>query len=367
MTTRITGLRALINKQKDNKTEFFDKFKKEDGACRELIKALHLLPQFMFNLRGDRVIIYYKCDKVLTVHKNGEIELTLSRVKKDSVLGDLFDNARKYAGTTVPLFDIDKNFNTKDKSEWLKLLLSMSAYMDEYNKGKNGVEKEIQQRIVLENNLLGKSEATDYFIIDTEYIAKTSKNDKVNNGKFDAMAVHYSEDTKLPQLAFIEVKAGNDAVCGNQKESDKKQSGVYDHWFDVVKFSNISDEFFKDKIEMLQELKELGFVKPDDKLNDCLAKKQIAMKPFQMIFVLANYDQSGAELIAELEDIEKAQKGDFRKNDFSLEQIKEFKENVKNIDLRFAVSSFMGYGLYDENMLTLEEFKKLLIKNTKGK
>ena len=147
MEKRNTGLRALSSK-------FFDEFKQENGKYRQLIEALHLLSQFMFCLRKDKVIIYYKCDKVLTIGEKGEIQITLSRVKKDSVLGNLFNNALENAGQTVSLDQIDKTFNTKDKSEWSKLLLSMSAYIDEYNAGKEGVEKEIQQRIVLENNLV---------------------------------------------------------------------------------------------------------------------------------------------------------------------------------------------------------------------
>lgn len=350
MEKRNTGLRALSSK-------FFDEFKQENGKYRQLIEALHLLPQFMFCLRKDRVIIYYKCDKVLTISEKGEMQLTLSRVKKDSVLGNLFNNALENAGQTVSLNQIDKSFNTKDKSEWSKLLLSMSAYIDEYNAGKEGVEKEIQQRIVLENNLLGKAETTDYYIFDTEYTAKTNQKDIVNNGKFDAVAVHYSTSCDSPQLAFIEVKAGNNAV--SDKKTDKvKTSGVYDHWFDIIKFNNFSDDFFSDKVTMVQQLKDLGFLKFDNKTKSCFDK--CSNNKIQMVFILSNYDQSGQELIKELEDIEKAQNGNFRKNKFSEKELEEFKKRAKHIDLRFATSSFMGYGLYDECMLNLSEFKNLL-------
>jgi len=33
---------------------------------------------------------------------------------------------------------------------------------------------------------------------------------------------------------------------------------------------------------------------------------------------------------------------------------------IKNANLKFATASFMGYGLYKESMLSLEQFKKLL-------
>ena len=58
MEKRNTGLRALSS-------NFFDEFKQENGKYRQLIEALHLLSQFMFCLRKDKVIIYYKCDKVV--------------------------------------------------------------------------------------------------------------------------------------------------------------------------------------------------------------------------------------------------------------------------------------------------------------
>lgn len=357
----IKGLRAL------KKADFEKKFL-PGCVYHPVVEAVKLAPQFMFSLRKDRVIIYYKCDKVLTITDKDKIEVTLSRVKKESVLGDLLKNARKHSKETVSLDELDKNFNPKDKSEWLKLLLSLGAYMDEYNNRKDGVEKEIQQRIVLENNLLGKSELTDYYIFDTEYIAQQSRSDIINNGRFDAVAVHYSENCMTPQLAFIEVKAGNDAVSDKYDDKKAKHSGVYDHWFDAIKFNfdafksdnKNDDDFFDDKLIMLSQLNKFGVLKLSGDLKECIKKKQIDKEHFQMIFILANYDQSGQELLTEIEDIEKAMKGDFRKNNLPADEMERIKKNVKKIDLRFATSSFMGYGLFDECMLTLEQFKELL-------
>lgn len=380
----IKGLRAL-----DEETDFDKKFL-PGHVYHPIAEAVKLAPQFMFSLRGDSVIIYYKCNKVLTIKNdkkpfdiNMAYILELKNNKKTPVLGDLYleyisedkivRKQKKVEHKNKPLEyktvwqcvgnqDVFNNMDTTKTSDWLKFLLMMAAYIDDdkNNGGDEDVEKEIQQRIVLENNLLGKSESTDYYIFDTEYTAKQFRQDKINNGKFDAVAVHYSENCELPQLAFIEVKAGNKAVSEKQKETKEKTSGVYDHWFDVVKFNNISEEFFDDKIKMLDQLNAFGFLKLPDNLKDCVINKQIGRKHFQMIFVLANYDQSGTELISEIEDIEKAINGDFRKNNLPAHEMARIKENVKYIDLRFATSSFMGYGLYDECMLTLNQFKDLL-------
>gem|GEM_PF-5240823 len=58
----------------------------------------------------------------------------------------------------------------------------------------------------------------------------------------------------------------------------------------------------------------------------------------QLIFAIANYNQKSTKLSAELDRM----------------------VLPDNLDVKFSVSSFMGYGLYDEGMKSLKEFRAIV-------
>jgi hypothetical protein len=66
---------------------------------------------------------------------------------------------------------------------------------------------------------------------------------------------------------------------------------------------------------------------------------KLSRTDFQFIFVLADYNQQSAKLRTALEEID---------------------DKDLPFTLLFVTASFMGYGLYDEGMLTLDQFRKLL-------
>ena len=142
-----------------------------------------------------------------------------------------------------------------------------------------------------------------------------------------------------PQLTFIEVKAGEDAVSGS--------SGISDHWektLNFIKKKNFT-EFDDDVKKMIKQLSDFGLLNIPQQMTEILSDSNCEFNKIpQMVFILANINSTD-KLLSELNKIT---------------------EQPDKIDLRFAVSSFMGYGLYDNSMLTLDEFKKILIKKTKG-
>ncbi|MCQ2571657.1 MAG: hypothetical protein MJ165_01505 [Alphaproteobacteria bacterium] len=187
-------------------------------------------------------------------------------------------------------------------------------------------EKEIQQRIVMENNVFADAEATDYFIVDTEYTEPGTK----DGGRFDAIALHWSRHMRKhkdykPGLAFIEVKCNQGAIGGT--------SGVQKHLQDVAKYK-ITNDFYDELEDMIATLREL-------KLISIPGKKRLEIdrnKKTQMIFALANYNPQSSVLYDNIKDI----------------------KEPANIDVLFATSSFIGYGMYDEHMVKLEDFKKMI-------
>ncbi len=294
---------------------FFKRFK--EGDLTGLVECLQAFPHFMLNLRGAYATIYYKGLRVLEIQENGKFGITKEYVvPTESDIDPIFGDYIQDLG--------DKEFcdlNIKDAAtfDWFGFLTMIMRGIDKWRAQHGGkTEKEIQQRIVLENNLFGGATSTDYFIVDTEYAEP--------GARFDAIALHWSRDMRdkrdyKPGIAFIEIKAGQNAIDG--------ACGVAKHLQDIVKYE-ITEDFYKDIEEMVVQLRDLG-------LMDMPGNKRLeidsAKKP-QMIFAIANYNQKSSKLKSALES-----------------------ETVpENIDLRFATASFLGYGLYDEGMLTLPEF-----------
>lgn len=312
----------MANKTQKTRTlndKLLNRFK--TGDLNELVEVLSKHPQFMLNFRGHYATIYYKGLRLLEIKKAGNFSITKKYL--DCVVNDA--EYSKYMG-------IYNNYNSsKQKNaenfEWFGFLSFIARGIDEWrSQHKKQPEKEIQQRIVLENNKFGDSQATDYFIVDTEYTEPGAK----DGGRFDAIALHWSRDMRKsrdykPALAFIEVKCNQGAIGGT--------SGVQKHLQDVVKYK-ITDKFYTDLENMIANLREL-------KLISIPGKKRLEIdrqKKPQMIFALANYNPQSSVLYDNIKDI----------------------KEPADIDVLFATSSFIGYGMYDEHMVKLEDFKKMI-------
>ena len=329
---------------------FFKRFL-PDGNLSELTEALQVLPQFMLNFRENYATIYYKGMRVLEIIDDGSADgifgitadayLTAEELLNSEFsenISDFKDSKSKY------MFKLEMS----NKKDWFTLLTFIANGIDNWRLGyteeklqHENPEKEIQQRIVLENNIFGNSNSTDYFIIDTEYKEQGNR----NAGRFDAIALHWSRDMRnhrdyKPGLAFIEVKVGEGAIKGT--------SGINKHLDDIIKY-DITDDFCADIEKNIFQLYTLGLISiPGSNIFDSekSEKKQFKIdrnKTPQMIFALANYNQKSGKILEQLEKV----------------------AEPKELDLRFATSSFLGYGLYDEGMLKLDEFKQLLTKNAK--
>ena len=183
------------------------------------------------------------------------------------------------------------------------------------------LEREYQQLVVRENNSLSN---TDYFICDIEYANE--------NGRFDMLAVKWESTSearkKVDNLRFaiIEMKYGDGAMTGT--------SGIMPHINSVAEhlkngaLKNLKTEM-AEVFNIKSRLGIIGNTKQIKGLNDEKA---------ELIFLIANHDPSSTILLSEL---------------------KEIKEQ-KDFEIKFAFANFMGYGLYIQNIKSLEETKKFL-------
>lgn len=213
-----------------------------------------------------------------------------------------------------------------DVSAWIDALPQMKQEMDWWFSKNPKNEREVQQWMVRENNFGKAAKCTDYFICDIEYDAN-------QNGRFDLIAAHWPssgpsrKNNQKVGLAFIEMKYMNQSMVN--------KSGIRTHIENMrAYFSDHQDNFAVLKEEMrtiFNQKLELGLIDSQKPIERFDAKTP------DFILAIANHDPGSAILRQEIEAIKASQ------------QSLPFK-------LKFAYSNFMGYGLYDQNVIELDEF-----------
>ena len=283
-------------KKRSISSSFLEQLK--TGSLKSITDYVRVDPYLDLELRGNSVIIYYRGGKVLTVDEKG-------------VLTGLVDEYYLSPGTERILPSIDGLHD---------YLAHAKHIVDIHESTKNSKlgEKEIQQRVVYENNL------------------------SVNGGRADIVAFcwkHKKPRNRIVQLTLIEVKQGDKAI--------KSLSGLKKHYDDYLKFKEKQESVncvAKDMLLVLKQKKELGLVKGLDNLfekkvteKDAWGNKvqrQVEVEPKieaepDFLFLLANYHHYSSNLQIECE-----------------KQLE---------DCKFINASFCGYGLYKDLIKTKKE------------
>lgn len=286
-------------KKRSISSSFLEQLK--TGSLKSITDYVRVDPYLDLELRGNSVIIYYRGGKVLTVDEKG-------------VLTGLVDEYYLSPDTERILPSIDGLHD---------YLAHAKHIVDIHESTKNSKlgEKEIQQRVVYENNLSVNADNTDYFIADVEW----ADND-VLCGRADIVAFrwnHMEHCNRIVQLTLIEVKQGKDAIRTNGENSP----GLKKHYKDYLSFKEDQeyvDCLAKDMLLVLKQKKELGLVKGLDKLfekENTEIEPQIEAEP-DFLFLLANYHYYSKYLQIECKDLQD--------------------------DCKFINASFCGYGLYKD-------------------
>lgn len=331
-------------------------------------------------IRNNYINIYYRGGNIMKISepipRNGRY---YANFNQDYFKGYNIVSSSVACLTTKTIRTVD------DSVKWVNdfpiLKQSMDIYFSEHRKE----EREFQQLIGRENNWSSTSNDTDYFICDIEYanfpvkaavnkaintankdisidisseilVETTEKaidtimdeeetkdviKEAVSNGfRFDMAAVCWPSTKAGHQsktghrLALIEVKYGVNAVQGNNADLKK-------HLMDVSTFASKSDKvkIFKDEmLKVFEQKYDLGLIKSPDKLVSFSEDEKI-----DFIVVLINYKNASSKLNSAIDDMEK-----WINNQSSL-----------RVDLKFAVSNYMGYGLYSDSVYALDDFKQL--------
>jgi len=295
----------------------------QDGLLHPILERAKKDHTLMLSIREGYINIYYRGGNILRVKE-----------QRNGFFSAFFDNEYNKSGLPSP--DLPGTIENQESAKtWVDSFQVLKGIMDIYFSENNKPEREFQQLVARENNFSSIANQSEYFISDIEFA------DSDFGARFDILALRWlASQRKNPsncRPALIEMKYGDGALSGN--------AGVLKHLQDIdALISNRSK--YEALIEMMEmqfnQLDELGLMTFNKVANWTKIKLDFNIKP-EIIFLLANHNPRSSKLSTILNNPE----------------IEEY-DHSPDFDLKFYVSSFAGYALHADSMVTLSQFRELL-------
>lgn len=298
----------------------------ETGVLKELLELIKNDYSLDMQIREDYINIYYRGGNILEV-----------RADIKELYGYCFKFDKNYLTLKKSGYHhLKHNPNLKNdldsyryNRDWLKYFALAKQAMDLYlTTVKQSDERENQQLLVRENNYSAVANATDYFVVDIEYANRAG-------GRFDIIAIEWlSESSKRklfksykPKLVIIEMKYGDKALSGS--------SGMEKHYYDFKNYFSdpvLAKSFKEEMLELFEQKRRLGLI-PCLSANANKNKVEGFNDEIDFAFLISNVDPDSTKLKREI-------------------------QNLKNNEIKFFASNFLGYGLFKPRFYELTEFLK---------
>ena len=273
------------------------------GAVTDMVRNDKSL---CLELRGKYINVYYRGGNLMKINSS----------RSPNTYSVEF-NKNYFRGTIAPDLP-DSKINGKDNVEhWVEITPILKRGMDLYSRRRE--EREFQQIILRDNNFGSSARQTDYYICDIEYANKF--------GQCDMVAVHWpsvSATRKIGndrRLAFIEVKYGDNSL--------RAKSGICEHIKHVDGFASDYgnlDRIKQEMVNVFNQKRKLNLITCDNNLVSFSNEKPL------LLLALVNHDPDSKILRDVLRNLPES----------------------PNVDLRIATASFLGYGLYDQGIHSLD-------------
>ncbi len=294
----------------------------QSGLLTPILEVVKSDDTLSLNIRDEYINIYYRGGSIIRVkHPKGvgsnyafwfDPKYTHLKRKRPSGLPTL-----SLAGLPP------KVAHPGDVGAWVSAIPLLKLTMDLWFAGHHELEREYQQLVERANN---SNSSTDYFISDIEWT-----NTLCGELRLDLIAVHWPSTSSArrnrdcAKLAFIEMKHLDGAMAGLAK-----------HVKDLQKCSSMYLSLAQETTKVFNQRAELGLIEcPVSKLP--VLQSIDATRP-EYIILLSDHDPAKSALMGQLLQIQAMSGLPF--------------------DIKVAVASFMGYGLYDPCMYTLPDFLK---------
>ena len=275
------------------------------GVLHPLLEAAQRDDTLCLELRGTFINIYYRGGSLFRITERGdgyEVKFDTGYCVYDQSLSG--SPSIEEATALIPCYkrEMDGWFHLHPKNE-----------------------REFQQLMARVNNGTG---STDYYIADMEYAEMAELSARFDMVAFKWLSKGYiRKDTSKPSLAFIELKYGDGALGGT--------AGIEKHLQDYNSFvadTTQLQEFTRDMAEVFRQKCELGLVKG---LQEKQFQLNVDCSAPGVIFAFAEHDPDSRILKNILHDID---------------------ETKYTFPIRLASASLLGCGLYEDHMLTVEEY-----------
>lgn len=302
----------------------------KEGAFKDIVRFVSVDPNLDLELRGDSAMVYYRGGKILTIY---DPELHPELKDFDFLVGmDSNYSNEKKCPQIIP---------TPCIGDILSYFAKAKNVVDNYEKNVKEIlgEKEIQQRVISENNTMVNANETDFFFADMEWAENS-----VLKGRADLIAFHWGHmqhRKKNLTMYLIEVKQGCNAVRTMPiRNTDESTPGLCKHLQDFNKLignKKLIEELKEDMLKVLCQKYSLGLINGLENLftktKDGYSTEGITIKEeVKFVFLLANYLYYSDKLMNEFDSLPN--------------------------DSLFFVSSFLGYGLYEKFILPKDALKE---------
>lgn len=289
----------------------------KNGELKQLLQAVQLDDTLCLEIRENYINIYYRGGNILRVKQK--------RNKYDFEFDFNYCIHKAYPSKYNSILRKNKSI-----SDWVNSIPYIKAEMDLwFHESKNTLEREYQQVILRDNNNSSISGDTDYFIADIEYA------NSEYGCRFDLLGIKWPsnsvarKDKFSPTLAIMELKYGDGALSGS--------AGIRKHFADIHKFfSNAITRkaIYIDTETMFNQKVELGLIQGTEKQ----IKINSDERP-EFILIFANHKPVKTVLLRELR-----------------QALLDNPDIVNYADIKIASASCVGYGLYIDNMMDINQF-----------
>lgn len=282
------------------------------GFLQELLHLIQIDQTLCLCIRENYINIYYRGGNLFRLSEG-----------KNSYTGtfDLkyFKSSPSWFTTALPSSHIS---NSADLQEWLQIFPLLKQTVDFYfGSVASKEEREFQQLILRDNNFGNQATSTDFFICDIEYSCPV--------GRFDMIGVQWSSTSAARKkreghrLVFIEVKSGDKALTG--------KAGLHSHISDINTFLDTPknvENLKKEMVSLFAQQHQLGLIKNTHVLEG------FGSQPPLYLVVLINHDPASTILKRECTTL----------------------PTLTGAELAFIESNFLGYGLFEERLLSPTQF-----------
>lgn len=277
----------------------------KDGRLKSLLDFLHKDDTLSLEIRQNFIELYYRGQKLCKVISEDDDYKIID-------LSENHDNVKKYC------------------DEWTKDIPLMKQNIDFYLHDNPNLEMEYGQYLMRENNRDSQAFDTDYYMAVMDY--NNHEENKINLIGIKWLATESSR-TKGDRIAiaFIEMKYGDKKPIEDsifQKHTEELSSFIQNK-------KNLFS-LYKDIETIFNQKVELGLINGVDK--KIVINRNI--KP-EFILVVSSHRGENHELISEI-----------RKVTTSFD----YSNLVQNINMKVAKTNYAGYGLYEEQILNIQEF-----------